>query len=138
VKRKTNLMNYAYFPAAAINILGNMIFLPKYGYMAAAWVSVATYFAFSFILYFAGRKLIEVQYEVRMLVTLFLAAIFIYKTSTLIVFDNILIEITKGTLFIILFIGVLFVAGFFTKGEIEILRNRILRLRGHQKGKLGL
>lgn len=135
LNNRTWLLIFAYLPAAAINVVGNMVLLPRYGYMAAAWVSTATYFAFSVILYFVCKKLVSVEYDFRRLLTIFLLAFITYITSSLYVFSNTVLESLKGCVFLAVFVGILFFSGFLTPGEREAIKAFTARLRPAQISK---
>ena len=124
LQKKTWRVNLAYLPAAIINIIGNMILLPKYGYMAAAWTSIVTYFTFSFILYFSCKRLVHIRYETKRIVMLFAIGIATFLFSSLFIFENLLLEILKSMGFVLLFLGLIGLFGWFTKGEKEILREK--------------
>lgn len=129
VKGKTWLLNYAYLPAAVLNIAGNMWLLPQYGYMAAAWMSMLTYLVFAVVLFFLCRHLMQVDYEFKRLAVLFFSAIIVFKISRFFVFDNLILEIMKGSFFIILYTVLLYASGWFTKGEKKYLWGKFLNAR---------
>lgn len=55
--KQTHLIALATFICATINIAGNYLFIPKFGYQAAAYTSLVSYIASSFIHYFFMRKI---------------------------------------------------------------------------------
>jgi O-antigen/teichoic acid export membrane protein len=63
VKNKPWLLPASYTIAAIVNVTLNILLLPKFGYMAAAWVSVATYSVFGAVLYFLCNPLYPIPYE---------------------------------------------------------------------------
>jgi O-antigen/teichoic acid export membrane protein len=127
LQKKTWLVNIAYLPAAAINIIGNIYLLPKYGYIAAAWMTLLTYFSFFLILYFTCRKLIHVKYETKRLFMLFIVGIIIYLCSSYLIFSNLFLEILKGLFFILLFLSILFFTGWLTKSEKLFLKDKFIK-----------
>ena len=48
---------------AAVTVAINLIFVPSYGYVAAAWAHVACYLSMVLVSYFIGQKLYPVKYE---------------------------------------------------------------------------
>jgi O-antigen/teichoic acid export membrane protein len=54
-----------YLPATLANMIGNIILLPIYGYQAAAWISVFTYFIFVGTVYRMGQKYTKIYLELR-------------------------------------------------------------------------
>jgi len=129
IKSKTWLLILSYLPAAVVNIIGNIVFLPKYGYMAAAWVSIVTYFVFAVTAYLSCRGILNIPFEFKRLTFLFLVPCAIYLISSYFNFENLLLEIFKGAAFIMLFVGLLVFGGWFTKGEKEFLKDKYAHLR---------
>lgn len=117
LKDKTWLLNISYAPAAAINITGNMILLPKYGFMAAAWMTVVTYSIFSIITYFTCRKTLSIPFEFRRLTLLFLYASGLYYLSTIIRYESFMFELCKGLCFSLLFLIFVVYGGCINKRE---------------------
>jgi len=139
LNKKTWLLNVAYLPAAAFNVSGNMVLLPKYGYVAAAWVSAATYFVFAIIQYFTCRKLVSIKYEFRRLLAIFILAFVIYMGSSLCSFTGTFLELAKSLLFLLIFVGTLLAFGFLTRGEREAFRSftvKILPFSARVKSKV--
>jgi O-antigen/teichoic acid export membrane protein len=128
VEKKTWRLNLAYFPAAAINIIGNIVLLPRYGYMAAAWMSTITYFVFAAVLYFSCRKLIEVKYEFGRLFSLYIMAAATFFASSLVSISNPLLEGMKDFVFLGLFLVIIATSGFLTKGEKESFKRFVTGL----------
>jgi O-antigen/teichoic acid export membrane protein len=125
LKEKTWLLSLSYVPAAAINIAGNILLLPRYGYMAAAWMSVLTYFVFSALAYLSCRNELKVSFEIKRLVVVFSLAILLYLVSSRIVVDNIILDILKGVIFMILFLGLLWSKLWSTKNERFFAREKL-------------
>jgi O-antigen/teichoic acid export membrane protein len=77
---------YLYMVAAivgiGINILLNFIFIPIYGYIAAAYVTLITYTFTSGLLYFISNRLYVVKIEWTRISALILLLIFIYNIVT--------------------------------------------------------
>ena len=48
---------------AIITLVLNMVFIPKYGYMASAWATLICYASMMIASYFLGRKYYPVPYE---------------------------------------------------------------------------
>lgn len=49
----------------AVTIIGNVLFVPEYGYIAAAWSHVACYLSMVIISYIIGQKLYPVNYDIK-------------------------------------------------------------------------
>ncbi len=122
LKNKTWLLIFSYLPAAILNIVGNMLVLPRYGYMGAAWMTVTTYFVFSFIAYISCQGILNVKYEFRRIFVLFSTAILVYLMSYYIIFDNFFIELLKELLFVLLFPLLLLFGGWLNPSEADLLK----------------
>lgn len=126
IKKKTWLVNIAYIPAAAFNIAANMILLPKYGYMAAAWITLCTYFVFAVILFCACRGLVKISYEYKRIGVLFLAGVSVGGAVAMVQFNALWEEIIKGVVAILAFFSVLLVTRWFTTGELQIVKEKMI------------
>ena len=63
---------------AIITLSINIVFVPKYGYMAAAWAAFVCYFAMMILSYFFGQRHMPINYDLK--------TIGLYTTVTLILF----------------------------------------------------
>jgi O-antigen/teichoic acid export membrane protein len=129
LESKTWLLNISYLPAAFVNVAANMILLPKYGYLAAAWVTVLTYAVFALAAYFSCKKALYVPYEFRRLFQLFAGAVVIYFLSSLMPYEGILLDFVKGCLAIVLFLATLILGRWLSEGEKQVLKARYLTIR---------
>lgn len=50
---------------AVLTIVLNVIFVPKYGYMASAWATLACYFSMTAVSYWLGKKYHPVEYDLK-------------------------------------------------------------------------
>ena len=124
LKGSTWLLNLSYLPAALFNIFGNIVFLPGYGFMAAAWVTILTYIVFIVALYFSCKHLTVINYEFRRLGTMFGSSVAILLISSTFVLDSIVLELAKGVTLVVLFLISLVLSGWLTDGEKTFLRER--------------
>lgn len=53
------------FGGAALTIILNVLFIPKYGYMASAWATLACYGGMAVVSYMLGQKYFPVQYYLK-------------------------------------------------------------------------
>lgn len=56
---KTYIMVIYAFIAALVNLCLNVIFIPKYGYVAAAWTTFASYLVYTALIYLSSGKFIK-------------------------------------------------------------------------------
>src|SRR6202044_3312255 len=53
------------FGGAALTIILNVLFIPKYGYMASAWATLACYGGMAIASYFMGKNYFPVNYYLK-------------------------------------------------------------------------
>lgn len=87
---------------AGITILLNIIFIPLYGYIASAWVTLICYGTMMIISFFLGQKHFKIHYKIKPIALYFLLTLSVFYCSTLLKnqgYNN--IQIFNTTLFII-------------------------------------
>jgi O-antigen/teichoic acid export membrane protein len=60
----------------------NVIFIPKYGYMACAWGGVAGYATSMLLSYFVGQRLNPIQYDLKGIFRYILLAVVLFVAMT--------------------------------------------------------
>jgi O-antigen/teichoic acid export membrane protein len=94
---------------AAITILINVIFVPKFSYMACAWATLAAYGGMMILSYILGQKYFPIKYNVRaIMVYTVLALGFYFLSFTYQAIDSVTIRITLNNLLVILFAGIVY------------------------------
>jgi O-antigen/teichoic acid export membrane protein len=71
---------------AVITLIINSVFIPKYGYMACAWATLASYFCMMVISYLLGQKYYPIKYNLRSIFVFTALALLLYFISSL--FNN--------------------------------------------------
>jgi len=84
----------------------NVIFIPKYSYMASAWVSLIAYVTMMVLSYLWGQKNYPIPYNVKKNLAYIISAVIIVFLSFSVFHRNLII----GNLLLILFAGAAFVA----------------------------
>jgi len=87
-----------------INLVINIIFMPLYGYMAAAWGYLFSYLAMVIFSYYLSRKYYPIPYEWKTIVMYFAAGILIYLFSVIAAPESFLLKMSLNSLYIIVFI----------------------------------
>lgn len=64
LRSKTWILPFVYVMAGAVNVAANVLLIPRFGYMAAAWVTVATYAVFSLGGYAVYRRFYAIPFPV--------------------------------------------------------------------------
>jgi O-antigen/teichoic acid export membrane protein len=89
---------------AAITIILNIIFIPEYGYIGAAWANFACYLTMMIVSFFWGRKIFPVPYNVPKILIYSLVSLIIYFGAAMLPFENIYLKLSVNTLFIVIFV----------------------------------
>ena len=88
----------------AILFAVNIIFVPKYGYMACAWASFAGYFAAMLLSYIIGQKRNPINYDIKSIVGYVAVAIILYAIYALLPIGNSLARIGCNTLLLAVYV----------------------------------
>jgi O-antigen/teichoic acid export membrane protein len=78
---KTHLGARVSFIGAAITLILNWLWIPKFGYMGAAWTTLICYFSMAAISYFLGQKHYPVPYPMRKITSYLALAMSVYLVS---------------------------------------------------------
>jgi O-antigen/teichoic acid export membrane protein len=131
---KTKYTAYINVIAAVLNILLNLVLIPRWGIMGAAWSTVATFFFLFSVTMVNSQRLYPIDLELRRIASLFFAAGVVFGAGLLVHQDFLVSIAIKGALFL-LFPGVLWMLGFFYPEEIakgkelvSMVKNRVLHL----------
>ena len=73
---------------AAVTIILNLLFIPKYGYIASGWATLACYGSMMVVSYLLGRKYYPVPYELAKLTIMVGGALLLYWFSLLLGISN--------------------------------------------------
>jgi O-antigen/teichoic acid export membrane protein len=90
---------------AIVTVLVNVLFVPVYGYMAAAWAHVACYLSMVVVSYFLGQRLYPVKYQTGRIFFYIVLAIALLVASGLAEGQNKVINIVKDTVLLMVFLG---------------------------------
>lgn len=78
VKEKNNLGAIISVIGAGITIFGLVVFVPRFGFIAAAYTTLATYFIMMVVSYLVGQKYFPIPYQIGNLAIVFLMAFVSY------------------------------------------------------------
>lgn len=88
----------------AILFAVNIIFVPKFGYMACAWASFAGYFAAMLLSYIIGQKRNPINYDIKSIAGYVAVAIILYVIYALLPIGNSLARIGCNTLLLAVYV----------------------------------
>jgi len=89
---------------AILTIVLNFLFIPKYSYIASAWISLLAYATMMVLSYILGQKNYPIPYQLKKNVAYLLASVVIVYLSFTVFHRNLII----GNLFLILFAAAAF------------------------------
>ncbi len=99
---KTSFAMYLSIFGAIITVLFNLIMIPKIGYMASAWATLAAYSLMTFLSYLLGKKYYPIDYPIRKILFYVLSAGFIGIVLFKNFYGNYLINIAVLSIYILL------------------------------------
>ncbi|RPH96299.1 polysaccharide biosynthesis protein [candidate division KSB1 bacterium] len=123
LKKLTSKLPLVTGVAAAFTVALNIVLIPEYGMMAAAWITLFAFVLEVILLWFAIRKYYHVPYEWIRIVKLFLATALIAGLGLFFRFDALWFR----WILLLFFPVLLIVFGFFNERERFYLRKMILR-----------
>lgn len=93
------------FIGCAMLFIMNIVFVPKYGYIACAWASFTGYLVAMILSYFIGQKRNAIDYDIKAILKY--AALFavIYGTSSLLPIENSILKMVCNTLLLAIYIA---------------------------------
>lgn len=91
------------FVGAFVTIMGNVLFVPDYGFIAAAWTKIACYLVMIVPAYYLGQKNYKINYDLKTISKYLLIASIIYVAS---LFNNLpfILKISVNTALFISFV----------------------------------
>ncbi len=101
---KTHFGAYLSAIGLIVNTLLIVVFVPKYGYIAAAWASLVSYLLIMLLSYFIGQKHLYVRYDIKSMFIYFVLALLLYGISLWITTENQLINYMVRTVLLSLFV----------------------------------
>lgn len=101
----TRFAVYITLIGAVITVVVNVLFIPKYGYMASAWAHVGSYGAMILMSFLFAEKRYKVNYNMVGLIPYFIIAVGMVAFGFFFNYPNLIAELSINTVMILLFIG---------------------------------
>ncbi len=97
----------AYFSilGALVTIAINWIYIPKYGYMASAWATLACYFTMLIVSYLFSRNFYRIPYDYKRILTYIFGALGLYLFSSLLEDQYYIVS----TISVLIYIGLIYI-----------------------------
>lgn len=124
ITKNTKVLPLAVGVAMVINILGNIVLIPEYSYMASAWLTIVAYLISAFILYFKSQKYYPLQYNWKKIISLFSITLIIYF-----VFNYFEYGIYFDLLSVPAFLFLLFITRIISKKDINNILNLFKKIK---------
>ncbi len=105
---KTKFGAYFAIIGAAISLFINIVFIPKFGYMASAYAVLISYAIMMICSYIVGQKYFPVNYPIKRVGMYFVLSMILFGISTLNSFKSPLIFYTLNTFLFVCFIVVVY------------------------------
>ncbi|MBO5787787.1 MAG: lipopolysaccharide biosynthesis protein [Bacteroidaceae bacterium] len=93
------------FLGCAVLFAVNIIFVPRYGYMACAWASFAGYFTAMLLSYFIGQKRNKINYDIKSIFTYTALFAVVYTLSVVNPIENSIARMACNTVLLVIFIA---------------------------------
>ena len=104
---RTRFAAYLAGGGAVVTIVLNIVLIPVIGYVGSAWATFACYFSIMTASYILGQKYYKINYDLKTIFIYLALALIIYFTANILDFEG-LLKYTVNTLFLIIFIVVVF------------------------------
>jgi O-antigen/teichoic acid export membrane protein len=134
---KTKSLALVTIAASLLNIVLNIIFIPKWGMMAAAYSTLISFILLYWLTYFLSQKYYRIPYENMKTIVTILLGVLIYLFSLIIDF-NIIIGITIKAILVIVFPFILYFLKLFEVQEIDSLAGLYKKWKNPVKWKKNL
>ena len=93
------------FIGCALLFVVNIMFVPKYGYIACAWASFTGYLVAMLLSYFVGQKRNAINYDIKAIFKYVLLFVAVYGISLLLPIENSVLKIVCNTLLLVVYIA---------------------------------
>lgn len=90
----------------AVTVAVNVIFVPVFGYIAAAWAHIACYLSMVIVSYFVGQKYYPIKYETGKIFMYIVLAVALLFVSMLLAGENKILNTVIDTLLLFIFFAV--------------------------------
>lgn len=133
ISKKTKYLSYSIMVAAGFNLVSNLIFIPIYGFRAAAWNTLFSYMISAAMIYYHSQKVYPITYEWRRIIVVILSCVGVYTLITIsnLYFSQIISEYISTNLFkmlgIVIFVILIYAFKFFNVNELSFLKSFVSR-----------
>jgi O-antigen/teichoic acid export membrane protein len=117
ISKNTKYLPISVGIAVGFNLIMNYIFIPEYGYIASAWITIASYLISAVAIYYYSNKYYPLAYEWKRIFPLLGLTLLAFLIA-----ENFAEHYLAKILVLIIFIASLFLFKFFSKSEVRSLK----------------
>ncbi len=121
--------------AALLNVGLNLVFIPRFGYIAAAYTTLISYFILFIISYLISNKYYNVPFEIIKMLKIFVIGIGLYFLIINLPFDNIFIRALVKLIAVLIFPFILYMWKFYEKSELRAIAGFVKKWKNIKKWK---
>lgn len=129
LNKKTMRLGYCVLSAAAVNVVANILLIPRLGIWGAAITTCGSFLYLAFIVHVVSQREFRILYDVRRFLHLTALAVGIYALTWLINVELLWLSVTLKGVCVLAYPVLLFATGFLTVDEREALRGLLARFR---------
>jgi O-antigen/teichoic acid export membrane protein len=133
LNKKTKYVAYTTVAAAALNIILNIIFIPEFGMMTAAYSTLISFIFLYLISYYYGNISYSIPFENLKIVEAIIIGVLLYICAAVFNNDSLIIRITVKFAALILYPFLLYLFRFYEAIELERVKGFILKWRNPLK-----
>lgn len=126
---KTLLIAVITIAAGILNIILNIIFLPIYGTIAAAYTTLLSFLFFYLVTFAVANKYFKIHYEHLKIAKLFLVGIILYFIQRSLTVNNFVLELIIKLIVVALFPFLLLLIKFYERIELETISSSIRTMK---------
>jgi O-antigen/teichoic acid export membrane protein len=128
IEEKTKYLPYVTLLGAVINVLANILLIPYYSLMGAAYATLFSYLSMCVSLFFVSQKFYKVNYEIGKVLRIIGLIVITLVVYYYFYYNNLLFLINKLSILILFFV-MLFVLKVINKSDLLVAKRLILRRR---------
>ena len=129
IPKKTKYIAFIISGAASLNILLNLLLIPKFGIIGAAFATVFAQFSALICSYRVVQKVYPVSYEFKRICILFVTAISLFLITTMFNDYSLLLRIIYKGIIIASFPFILYLIRFYEPVELDRIRGSLIKWR---------
>jgi O-antigen/teichoic acid export membrane protein len=115
--------------AAAVNVGLNLLLIPRFGAMGAAWVTALSFFICPLMAFVISQRYYPLRYDIERIAKLTVMILVFYWIGSSVATGYLLADILLKTLVVLAIPILLYLIGFFDTRELSFLKDRWLKLK---------